>query len=78
MGEKVVRQHITEMATQTARSPIGPVVVGLDGGGCNARRYRRLRSCWTGGTLLCVLSTCCRRRAVSAPMRPLQMRRFII
>ncbi|HEY4043878.1 MAG TPA: hypothetical protein VGM32_18805 [Rhodopila sp.] len=29
VGEKVVRQHATEMATQTASSPGGAVVVGL-------------------------------------------------
>src|SRR5215212_10230896 len=36
-----------------------------DCGGCNARRCPRPRSRWTGGTSPCVLSTGCRRRAVS-------------
>jgi hypothetical protein len=31
VGEKVVRQHATEMATQTAPPPGGAAVVGLDG-----------------------------------------------
>src|SRR3954451_1882777 len=37
VGEKVVRQHATETATQTARLPNGPVVVGLDGGYVRSR-----------------------------------------
>src|SRR3954463_7992151 len=30
VGEKIVRQHATETATQTATPPNGPVVIGLD------------------------------------------------
>jgi hypothetical protein len=37
VGEKVVRQHATETATQTATPPDGPVVVGLDGGYVRSR-----------------------------------------
>ncbi len=43
VGKKVVRQHITEMATQRARSPIGPVVVGLDGGYVRSRHRQEER-----------------------------------
>ena len=39
VGEKVVRQHPTEMATQTATAQVGAVVVGLDG--CHVRSRHR-------------------------------------
>ena len=39
VGEKVVRQHPTEMATQTATPQVGAVVVGLDG--CHVRSRHR-------------------------------------
>ena len=38
VGEKVVRQHATETAKQTATPPAGPVVVGLDGGYVRSRQ----------------------------------------
>jgi hypothetical protein len=44
VGEKVVRQHATKTATQTATPPNGPVVIGLDGGRrsyCGAERDAR-------------------------------------
>jgi len=40
VGETVVRQHVTETATQSATPPGGPVVVGLDGGYVR-RRHRQ-------------------------------------
>src|SRR5271157_3311239 len=43
VGEKVVRQHATEMATQTATPPGGAVVVGLDGGYVRSRRRQEER-----------------------------------
>jgi hypothetical protein len=43
VGEKVVRQHATEMATQTATPPDGPVVVGLDGGYVRSRHRQQER-----------------------------------
>jgi hypothetical protein len=44
VGEKVVRQHATEMATQTATPPDGPVVVGLDGGYVRSRHRQEERN----------------------------------
>jgi hypothetical protein len=43
VGEKVVRQHATETATQTARPPNGPVVIGLDGGYVRSRHRQEER-----------------------------------
>jgi hypothetical protein len=43
VGEKVVRQHATETATQTARLPNGPVVIGLDGGYVRSRHRQEER-----------------------------------
>ena len=43
VGEKVVRQHATEMATQTPTPPGGPVVVGLDGGYVRSRHRQEER-----------------------------------
>ena len=43
VGEKVVRQHATETATQTARPPNGPVVIGLDGGYGRSRHRQEER-----------------------------------
>jgi hypothetical protein len=43
VGEKVVRQHATEMATQTATPPGGVVVVGLDGGYVRSRHRQEER-----------------------------------
>jgi hypothetical protein len=43
VGEKVVRQHATEMATQTATPPGGAVVVGLDGGYVRSRHRQEER-----------------------------------
>jgi hypothetical protein len=43
VGEKVVRQHATEMATQTATPPGGAVVVGLDGGYVRSRHRQKER-----------------------------------
>ena len=43
VGEKVVRQHATETAMQTTRSPNGPVVVGLDGGSVRSRHRQEER-----------------------------------
>ena len=41
VGEKVVRRHATEIATQTPTPPSGPAVVGLDGGYVRSRYRRR-------------------------------------
>ncbi|MFL5285767.1 MAG: ISKra4 family transposase [Rhodopila sp.] len=43
VSEKVVRQHATEMATQTVTPPGGPVVVGLDGGYVRSRHRQEER-----------------------------------
>ena len=43
MGEKVVRQHATETAAQTATSPDGPVVIGLDSGYVRSRHRQEER-----------------------------------
>src|SRR4051812_22240485 len=43
VGEKVVRQHATEMATQTATPQGGAVVVGLDGGHVRSRHRQKER-----------------------------------
>jgi hypothetical protein len=43
VGETVVRQHATELATQTATPPAGPVVVGLDGGYVRSRHRQEER-----------------------------------
>jgi hypothetical protein len=43
VGEKVVRQHPTEMATQTATPQVGAVVVGLDGGHVRNRHRQEER-----------------------------------
>jgi len=43
VGEKVVRQHATEAATQTATPPNGPVVIGLDGGYVRSRHRQEER-----------------------------------
>src|SRR3954452_18145799 len=43
VGEKVVHQHATETATQTARPPGGPVVIGLDGGYVRSRHRHEER-----------------------------------
>jgi hypothetical protein len=43
VGEKVVRQHTNEMATQIATPPGGPVVVGLDGGYVRSRHRQEER-----------------------------------
>jgi hypothetical protein len=43
VGGKVVRQHATEMATQTATPPGGAVVVGLDGGYVRSRHRQEER-----------------------------------
>jgi hypothetical protein len=43
VGEKVVRQHATETATQTPTPLGGPVVVGLDGGYVRSRHPREGR-----------------------------------
>jgi hypothetical protein len=37
VGKKVVRQHATEIATQTPTPPGGPAMVGLDGGYVRSR-----------------------------------------
>jgi hypothetical protein len=42
VGEEVVRQHATEMATQTA-TPLGGAVVGLDGGHVRSRERHEER-----------------------------------
>jgi hypothetical protein len=43
VGEKVVRQHATAMATQTTTPPGGAVVVGLDGGYVRSRHRQEER-----------------------------------
>jgi hypothetical protein len=43
VGKKVVRQHATEIATQTPTPPDGPAVVGLDGGYVRSRHPREER-----------------------------------
>jgi hypothetical protein len=43
VGEKVVCQHATETATQTATPPNGPVVIGLDGGYVRSRHRQEER-----------------------------------
>ena len=43
VGETVVRQHATELATQTVTPPAGPVVVGLDGGYVRSRHRQEER-----------------------------------
>ncbi len=43
VGEKVVRQHVTETAKRTATLPTGPVVVGLDGGYVRSRHWQEER-----------------------------------
>jgi hypothetical protein len=43
VGEKVVRQHVTETATQTATPPDGSVVIGLDGGYVRSRHRQEER-----------------------------------
>lgn len=43
VSEKVVRQHVTEMATQTATPSGGAVVVGLDSGYVRSRRRQEER-----------------------------------
>jgi hypothetical protein len=43
LGEKVVRQHATKTATQTAAPPNGSVVIGLDGGYVRSRRHQEKR-----------------------------------
>jgi hypothetical protein len=43
VGEEVVRQHATEMATQTATPQVGAVVVGLDRGHVRSRHRQQER-----------------------------------
>ena len=43
VGEKVVRQHATETAKQTAMLPASPVVVGFDGGYVRSRHRQEER-----------------------------------
>jgi hypothetical protein len=43
VGEKVVRQHATETATQPATPPEGSVVIGLDGGYVRSRHRQEER-----------------------------------
>jgi len=43
VGEKVVRQHLNELATRTTTPPSGPVVIGLDGGYVRSRHRQEER-----------------------------------
>jgi len=43
VGEKVVRQHVTETAKPTATAPNGPMVVGLDAGYVRSRHRQEER-----------------------------------